>query len=125
MIIKKNNELRLSEQKVKYIQHGVEIEQIVGEEGIQWWNDFAEKWEHTNIVEFINIEYTAEQLGRFEEIKELDIADNIANDYVMDGVVSDGVVSDGLGLFILKKENKDLKKLLADLTEEILMKDGE
>ena len=55
-------------------------------------------------------------LDRFEEIKNLDLADSLANDYVMDSVVCDG-----LELLIAKKENENLKKMLADLAEIVLM----
>ena len=49
MVYKQNNELKLATTKVKYIQHSEELEQVIGEEGNKWWEDFAEKWEHTEI----------------------------------------------------------------------------
>ena len=35
-----------------YIQHGEEIRQYVMSEGHDWWLEFEEKWEHTEIIEF-------------------------------------------------------------------------
>lgn len=116
MVYKQNNELKLATTKVKYIQHREELEQAIGEEGNKWWEDFAEKWEHTEIVGFEDIVYSQDVLDRFEEIKNLDLADSLANDYVMNSVVCDG-----LELLIAKKENENLKKMLADLTEVVLM----
>lgn len=74
---------------VKYIQHGEEIEQYVGSEGKEWWIDFAERWEHTEIIEFIPIESTEEQIKRLEEINQLNIPDgygDILSNYVKNGV---------------------------------------
>ena len=55
-------------------------------------------------------------MGNYREIKNLDLADSLANDYVMNSVVCDG-----LELLIAKKENENLKKMLADLAEIVLM----
>lgn len=116
MIYKNKEGIQLATQNVKYLQHGEEKEQIVGSEGEQWWIDFADKWEHTEIIEFVDIEYTNEQLERFEEIKDIAIAENILNDYVINGMIGEG-----LALFSLKKENEHLKQTLADLTETVLL----
>ena len=116
MVYKQNNELKLATTKVKYIQHSEEFEQAIGEEGIKWWEDFAEKWEHTEIVGFEDIVYSQEILDRFEEVRNLNLADNLINDYVMDNVACEG-----LELMIAKKENENLKKMLADLTEIVLL----
>lgn len=67
------NGWRLCNEKVKYIQHGEEIEQYVMSEGHDWWVDFEGKWEHTEIIEFIPVEPTGEQLGRFEEVVQLNV----------------------------------------------------
>lgn len=116
MLIKTLNGWNLAEYTVRYTHRGEEVEQIVGEEGKEWWLDFAEKWEDTNIVEFTDMVYTEEQLARLEEIKNLDIADNIANEYVMDGIIGAG-----MEVFALEKENAKLRGLLADLTEVVLL----
>ena len=116
MLYKQNNELKLATSKVVYTKNGEQFEQIVGEEGQQWWLDFAEKWEHTSVIGFTDMVYTDEQLARFEEIKDLDVADGIANNYVMDGVIGEG-----LGMLALQKKNAELESLLADLTEAVLL----
>ena len=110
MLYKEGEELKMATKKVKYTQRGEEIEQFVGVEGQQWWNDFAEKWEHTSIIGFEDAEYTAEQLRRFEEIKGLDLADNIATEYVVDGFVNKG-----LEILVLQKENENLKQILGNV----------
>ena len=116
MIYKQNNELKLATSKVVYTKNGEQYEQVVGEEGQQWWLDFAEKWEHTDIVEFTDVTYTDEQLARFEEIKDLDVSDGIASEYVMEGIIGEG-----LEMLALQKKNAELELLLADLAEVVLL----
>lgn len=70
----------MCEHKVKYIQHGEEITQYVGSEGHDWWVDFEGKWEHTEIIEFIPVEPTQEQLDRFEEINQLNIKEGFGHE---------------------------------------------
>lgn len=116
MLLKTIDGYELATSKVVYTKNGEQIEQVVGEEGQQWWLDFAEKWEHTSVIEFTDMVYTDEQLARFEEIKDLDVSDGIANNYVMDGVIGEG-----LGMLALQKKNAELELLLADLTEVVLL----
>ena len=116
MLYKDNEGLKLSAKKVRYIQNGEEIEQFVGSEGTQWWIDFANKWEHTNIIEFVDVVYTAEQLARYEEVKAMDINESVLQEYV-----ENGMAGQGLEVLALKKENEELRQLLADLTETVLL----
>ena len=116
MVYKQGNEYKLATTKVKYIQNEENMEQVVCEEGTQWWEDFAEKWEHTEIVGFEDIVYSQEILDRFEEVRNLNLADNLMNDYVMNNVACED-----LELMIARKENENLKKMLADLTEIVLL----
>ena len=91
MVYFKNNQWHICKEKVKYIQHGKEIEQYVGSEGHDWWVDFEQKWEHTEIIEFMPVEPTLEQLDRLEEINKLNIPDgfgSMLSDYVGNGVFS-------------------------------------
>ena len=84
----------MCEHKVKYIQHGEEITQYVMSEGHDWWIDLEEKWEHTEIIEFIPVEPTEEQLGRFEEINQLNIPEGFGAelcDYVEHGIFPEGI----------------------------------
>lgn len=93
ILIYYKNGWRLCSEKVKYIQHGEEITQYVGSEGHDWWVDFEEKWEHTEIIEFIPVEPTQEQLDRLEEINQLNIPDGFGyecSQYVEFGIFPEG-----------------------------------
>lgn len=114
MLYKDNGELKLAEEKVLFKRNGIVQEQIVVE-GRDWWLSFEKQWSDMVISKFESIVYTPEQLGRFEEIKVLDVCETILNDYVMDGVVGEG-----LEMLALENENKELRQLLADLTEAAL-----
>lgn len=114
MLFKGKEGLELSQTKVRFIENGVEQEKFVGPEGKQWWLNFAEKW-NTN-VKFTDATYTPEQLARFEEVKETDLSENVLQDYT-----ENGVVGKGLEMLVLKKENEELKQLLADLSEVVLL----
>jgi len=116
MVIKKNNVLELQKLSVRYINDGVEIEAEVGEEGTGWWIELEEKWDNISSVVFFETEYTEDQIKRFEEIKNMDINENVANEYVLDGTIGSG-----LEVMTMQKENQELKQLLADLTETMLM----
>ena len=94
MVFYKNGRWHLCNEKVKYMQNGKEIEQYVGSEGHDWWIDFADKWEHTEIIQFIPVEPTQEQLDRLEEINELNIPDgfgSMLSNYVENGTFPEGV----------------------------------
>ena len=87
MVFYKNGRWHLCNEKVKYMQNDKEIEQYVGSEGHDWWIDFADKWEHTEIIQFIPVEPTEEQLKRLEEINQLNIPDgfsDMVSNYVKD-----------------------------------------
>ncbi len=93
LIFYKNGNWHLCSEKVKYIQHGEEITQYVGSEGHDWWVDFEQKWEHTEIIEFILVEPTQEQLDRLEEINQLNIPDGFGyecSQYVEFGIFPEG-----------------------------------
>ncbi len=112
MLIKTLDGWKLAEHTVRYTQNGEEIEQVVGEEGREWWLDFAEKWEHTQIVEFTDLHYTAEQLTRLEEIQSIGEGYMEAcSDYVLNGNISD----------VEPFQVMRLKQTLADLTEVVLL----
>ncbi len=93
MVYYKNGQWRICEEKVHYIQHGEEIAQYVGQEGHQWWADFEDRWEHTEIQEFIPVEPTPEQLARLDEINKLRIPDGFGGElgeYVEHGTFPEG-----------------------------------
>lgn len=106
MLIKKGNRFELYPHKVKYIQRGEEYEQWALPNK-EWWEDFANKWEHTEIVEFTEIELTEEQLARYEQIK-YDIPEafrEICIDYILDGVFPEGI-NHPLKQLQVQKENQ-------------------
>lgn len=108
MVYFKNNQWHICTEKVHYTQHGEEITQYVGSEGHDWWVDFEEKWEHTEILEFIPVEPTQEQIDRLKEINQLNIPDGfgtICSDYVREGIFPEGV-NHPLRLLQLQKENE-------------------
>ena len=78
---------------VRYRQHEQEIEQWAIPNK-QWWIDFAEKWENTEIIEFVEMNLTGEQLARAREIEQLIIDEghrDICIDYILDGVFPEGI----------------------------------
>ena len=92
MLIKKGNRFELYPHKVKYTQHGKEIEQWALPNK-EWWIDFADKWEHTEIVGFEEVVLTEEQLARYEQVK-TGIPESYASacvDYILDGVFPEGI----------------------------------
>ena len=115
LLYKDSEGLKLAQEKVVYTRNGTEYEQPIIEDR-NWWLDFEQKWEDMKIVRFESIEYTEEQLTRFEEVKGMDLSQNILNDYVMEGIIGEG-----LEILALKKENEELKQLLTDLTEVVLL----
>lgn len=116
MLYKSKEGLILCDKKVKYIQHGEEKEQFIYEEGIQWWLDFCEKWNHTEIIEFIDVEYTTEELRRFDEIKDFSVNEEILSEYVINGTIGEGLED-----LENTKEIEKVKQLLADLALTVLM----
>ena len=116
MLIKTLDGWKLAEHTVRYTQNGEEIEQVISEEGKEWWLDFADKWADMEIIEFTNLHYTDEQLARLEEIKIMELSDNVLDEYVINGVAGES-----MGTFALQKENENLRALLADLAEVVLL----
>jgi hypothetical protein len=115
----------LCNEKIKYIQHGEEIIQYVMSEGHDWWVDFEEKWEHTEIIEFIPVEPSAEQSVRLDEINELGIPDGFSaelGDYVESGVFPDGV-NHILKSLQIQKENSSLSNYVLDVDMRLTMQE--
>lgn len=93
LIFWKKGKWHLCNEKVKYIQHGEEMIQYVMSEGHDWWLDFEEKWEHTEIIEFIEVEPTQEQISRYNEVLQLNIPEGYGGelgDYVEHGIFPGG-----------------------------------
>ena len=108
MLIKKGNRFELYPHKVKYIQRGEEYEQWALPNK-EWWIDFADKWDHTEIVEFTEVELNEEQLARVTEIEELPMSEGfrgICIDYIVDGVFPEGI-NHPLRNLQVQKENQE------------------
>ena len=93
MIYYKHGKWNICEEKVRYMQYGKEIVQYVGSEGHDWWVDFEQKWEHTEIMDFIPVESTPEQVARLEKVNRLRIPDGFGGelgDYVERGIFPEG-----------------------------------
>ena len=108
MIFYRNRKWHICTEKVCYIQNGEEITQFIGSEGHDWWLDFEQKHEHTEIIEFVDVEATQEQLNRLDDVNQLNVGDGfgaILGDYVDNGVFPEGV-NYPLVLLQLKKENE-------------------
>lgn len=90
MLIRTMDGWALPTRTVRYTRNGEEFEQIMGDEDEQWWHNFAEKWPETEIIGFADIEYTAEQLARLEEIQEVEgrYQEEIER-YVLEGIIPD------------------------------------
>ncbi len=115
MLIKNGNQFEIYPWKVKYTEYGEEKENWALPNK-EWWIDFAEKWGHTEIVDFEEVTLTEGQLERVEAINGLEISDghlDVAINYVLNGSFPD-TQSHPL-------ETLEIKQLLADLIELQLM----
>ena len=122
MLIADGGYLKLYPWRVKYTQYGDIIEQWALPNK-EWWTDFAAKWEHTEIIEFVEVELTEAQLERAEEIEDMPLDEgyrSMAIDYILHGVFPEGVSHPLRGLQV-EKEQQKLRGLLADLTEVVLL----
>ena len=111
---KQDNEWGLFTHKVEYVENGTE--QVAYTNDPSWYQTFEQMHSNFNVVNITEVTYTSEQLARLEEIKNMSITDTVANDYVIEGIHGDG-----LEMFALQKENNELKELLADLAELVLL----
>ena len=124
MIYYKNG-WHICNEKVKYIQHDEEITQCVMSEGHDWWLDFEEKWEHAEIIEFMPVEPTDEQISRLEEVNQLNIKEGYSTelgDYVESGVFPDGV-NHILKSLQIQTENSSLSNYVLDVDMRLTMQE--
>ena len=118
LVYYKNGKYHISNLKVHYIdEHEGEVIKFVGQEGKQWWIDFAENWEDTfELKGFEEVEVTDEQLKRLEKVNELNLQEGITliDEYVLENDLSE--VKLGHPLYVIKleleikKENQALRK---------------
>ena len=107
MLYEKNNELKLSNKKVNYTERGETKEKYIGLEGEQWWNDLANKHEHINIVEIVEVNYTDKQLERFEKVKDIIGDTGELEDYIENGNINPE--NEKFKIIFLERENEELK----------------
>lgn len=131
MLYYENNEWKISKHKVIYTDNGEQLENYVGIGDKQWWDDLAKQHKDINIVEFVEITTTDEQLERLDVINQLNISDGhgaVVSDYVLEGKFPDEAshVLKDLETNLLKLENKQLKQQVvsqtkvADFQEELI-----
>lgn len=114
MLYWKDGQLNLCPHKVNYTQHGEQQEAYTDNKA--WWENFAQQWDHTTIESFENVNYTAEQLQRYEEIKSMPEGHAaVCGKYVEDGSFPEG--SHPLENLQLKKENDHLRSVIDAMLE--------
>lgn len=110
MLYRKGRQWMLCPYKINYMQHGEQHEQYASEK--DWWLDFEGQWEHTKIIGIIEVEYTDEQVARYEDVRFMpeDFSD-IYSAYVEFGSFPDRddlQLGHPFRLVQLKKENERL-----------------
>lgn len=125
MVFYKNGKWHLCNERVRYLQHGEEITQYVGSEGHDWWIDFEKRWEHTEIIEFISVEPTEEQLERLEDVQQLNLPDGFGgelSDYVEFGIFPEGF-NHVLKTLQIQKDNIELSSYALDVDMRLTIKE--
>ncbi|MFD2681222.1 hypothetical protein [Bacillus seohaeanensis] len=129
MLIRKGNRFELYPHKVKGIRFGEAFEQWATPSK-EWWTEVANKHDHTEVTEFIEVALTDEQLTRFEEIKNMpEDFTSVYMDYVLDGTLPNSFPeAHPFRQIMLKNENRQLKKQLdnaiIELTTVMAMQGG-
>ncbi len=124
MLIADGGYLRLYPWRVRYRQHGDVIEQWALPSK-EWWTDFAAKWEHAEILEFVEVELTEEQLERATEIEAILMDEghrSICIDYILNGNFPEGINHPLRNLQVYKEQQRQDKDI-ADAFYEIIMSD--
>ena len=114
LLEKVNGKWELYTHRIRFVDKGNDQEVYTSD--VAWYENFSTLHEGFELTEVVPMQYTEKQLERLSEIETMDIADTVASEYVMEGIIGDG-----LEILELKRENKELKQLLADLTEVVLL----
>lgn len=114
MLIKTSDGWKLAENSVIYSENGEQKEKIIGEEGKGWWLDYAERWSTVDVIEFADLHYTPEQLGRLAEIQSIRTHHEACEDYVLKGFIAD---VEPFEILRLQKKNSELEGVIADLIQ--------
>jgi len=83
---------QLCTEKIRYTEERVEKVKYVTSEGRDWWLDLARRWDGLEIIEFIPVTPTPEQLERYNDILVLNLPDGwggTLSDYVEFGTYED------------------------------------
>lgn len=107
MLRKQGSRFVLYPYKVKYTQRGETYEQWALPNK-EWWEDFADRWEHTDIIEFIEIELTEEQQKRFSKV-EYGISEGFVSEcieYILEGKFPEGFNHPLLNVQLFEKDKK-------------------
>ena len=125
MIYYENGKYYISNLKVHYIdEHEGEVIKFVGQEGKQWWIEFAELWKETfELVGFEETQIKDEWIERLEEINNLNLPEEISliEEYVYDEDVSQVDSQHPLYKFKLEKELLGTQKLVFDIQKNALL----
>ena len=118
MLNRKGNRFELYPHKVKYTQHGETIEQWAFPNK-EWWENFADFWDHTEIIEFTELELSAEQISRFKDVQDMpeDFTEAYI-EYMLTGVFADFdhlPSTHPFQIVLLRNENKQLKTDLGNV----------
>lgn len=115
LVHKDNGKWEMVSHKVKYAEHGITNESYTSNP--DWYEKFAQIHDYFQLIEVVEMTYTDEQIERLHEVEEMtNLSDNVINNYVINGIIGEG-----LEIFALRKENNELKQLLADLAEVVLL----
>lgn len=125
MIYYKNGQYHISTLKVHYKEKDEgEVIKYIGQEGKEWWEEFAKMWPETfELIDFIETEHTEEQKERLDKVNELNLPEGISfiDNYVMDG--STDKITKGHPLYIIKLSDEN--EMLSDALIEISMMTAE
>lgn len=94
MVYYEKNEWHIPTKQVTYVEDKKTVVKTVGNEGVGWWNDFAEKWPEVGKLKFDDITPTNEQKARLAEVNSLGIGDgfsDVITDFVIDNVFPDNL----------------------------------
>lgn len=90
MLYIEEGEWKLAPNKVIYEQNGEKMEHYTNDK--EWWEDFAAKWDHTEIIEFEDVSWSEEERKRLEEVQDV----GEAYGYFVERYVTEGVFPDEL-----------------------------
>jgi hypothetical protein len=69
MIYRKNGAWKLCPKKVTISENGEQKIKYTNKP--EWYQNFAQKWEKSEIIEIVDSEYTQEQIDRLEKVKHM------------------------------------------------------